>query len=323
MSSAEQPRPEELYSSHKKAEQQEAEGFESPNEEAAAEFMEALKKKAEAKGTSVEDLMKNPKLVDEVIGPAAGYTSAERVALLGMMALSNRPVEGYQGSSVQHFRGEMDREKAWRKSINALRSYAVRPTSRYRDEEDRKTRNMLADQAHAALVSLGGRQQRSEAPSTEAITRLMQDMTVKILDWEILPVGEGQPASEKKEGGTGPPRSEPDPARAEFIEHLEAAYGGTRYRSSLRGSTKKYPYFAVVFRQPLPGGDYREIAVAENPLEGNAIYIAEDGDGRSWRDLLSADKETARKLGALKRIHQKDWPGRVEGYLQERLGAPA
>lgn len=313
------------------AEQQEEFKQERSNEEVAAELMQKLNEKAQEMGSSINEILENPKLVDVIVGPSSGFNPLERVTLLGMIATKNRSAENYGGHSIQHFRGETDDHKAWRRSINTLRDYAVRPASTSRDREELKARNIVADQAHAVLVSLGGRQAVREPLSSEEITKLIQDMTARMLEWEILPPGEGEPPIEdleNEEDVRDRTRPDLDPERVKFLYHLLQEYKerlGGQYvdfcQSKLRGSSRRHPYYAVIIRKELSDKDYQEIAVAENPLQENAIYIAEDGDGLTWRDILREDKAGARELGARRKIHQADWKERVKQYLEEKLKA--
>lgn len=72
-------------------------------------------------------------------------------------------------------------------------------------------------------------------------------------------------------------------------------------------------YIAAVLSHPLEGG--KSITIADNPLNGNALYTVDeqltesDDDGRQygWKEVLGTYKRVARSRGARRRYHTGDW----------------
>lgn len=66
----------------------------------------------------------------------------------------------------------------------------------------------------------------------------------------------------------------------------------------------------------------KKILFADNPLAGNALYIVDEvqleNEGRpnSWRNVLGANRRTARERGAMRRYHTKNWQAILPTILQ-------
>lgn len=72
-------------------------------------------------------------------------------------------------------------------------------------------------------------------------------------------------------------------------------------------------YLAVGLKHPRDA--HKQIVVADNPVNGNALYFVDelltgehkDGTKYGWQEILGASKRIARERGATRRYHSGDW----------------
>ena len=70
----------------------------------------------------------------------------------------------------------------------------------------------------------------------------------------------------------------------------------------------------------------KKMAFADNPLAGNALYIADEvklaNEDRpyTWKDVLGASRRIARERGAVRKYHTQDWQGILQTVIA--MGAP-
>ena len=91
----------------------------------------------------------------------------------------------------------------------------------------------------------------------------------------------------------------------ERLNYLDSFSPQEMYRSTFNSQAS--PYYAFVFA---------ECVVAENPLEGNAIYVVKYLE--SWQSLLRLSKEVLRsRYGhrVRKIVHRGNWKGRLQEEL--------
>ena len=121
-------------------------------------------------------------------------------------------------------------------------------------------------------------------------------------DWEILPPGWWHDPRHREQLESQFRDKEQAQLFLQRLEYLDTFNPTEVYRS--RFSDQGSPYYAYVFA---------ESVVAENPLEGNAIYVIRGLE--SWQSLLKLSKENLRHQypSRVKRIvHRGDWETRLQ-----------
>ena len=133
------------------------------------------------------------------------------------------------------------------------------------------------------------------------------------VDWEVLPPGELQDfAREIADGKPSNKNVYIDPARLKTLEVIRLmwgkdnaffAKGSMRNRQVRRINGVECPdeYIMLILQDKDDNGNIIEHAVAESPIAGeHAMYIYRQdvNPGVSWREVMSIDKQEARKLGA-------------------------
>ncbi len=76
------------------------------------------------------------------------------------------------------------------------------------------------------------------------------------------------------------------------------------------------PYMVLTIRD-----DQRTIAVAENPLFGNATYVIDEGISlASWEEVASLEKREAREMGGIRFVHSDEFtPNGIDRHYQRVL----
>ena len=129
-----------------------------------------------------------------------------------------------------------------------------------------------------------------------------KDVTRKEVDWEILPPGWWHDPKRRHRIESQFKNKEQAQLFLERLEYLETLNPKEIYRS--RFNDQASPYYAFVFT---------ECVVAENPLEGNAIYVIAGLE--SWQRLLKLSKEALKQRYGhrIKRIvHRGNWKARLQ-----------
>ncbi|MFZ2126549.1 MAG: hypothetical protein WAV04_03510 [Candidatus Microsaccharimonas sp.] len=97
---------------------------------------------------------------------------------------------------------------------------------------------------------------------------------------------------------------------------------------SLVGDKTRYVALILPESEVNVYGFAKEWAIAENPLEGNALFIVDPHkleDGIDWRDvLLDTSKKAAQSMGAIKKVHTPDgkWKERVLDIITAPANTP-
>ncbi|MQF48753.1 tetratricopeptide repeat protein [SAR202 cluster bacterium AC-647-N09_OGT_505m] len=144
----------------------------------------------------------------------------------------------------------------------------------------------------ASVLTVGARYNRSSS----------LDTTNNQLDWDILPLGWWRSPGHRQQLESQFRDKEQAQLFLERLEYLDTFNPKQVYRS--RFENQASVYYAYVFA---------ESVVAENPLEGNAIYVIRGLE--SWQSLLKLSKEDLRQRysSRVKRIvHRGDWKARLQ-----------
>lgn len=132
--------------------------------------------------------------------------------------------------------------------------------------------------------------------------RPKERITKGLVDWEILPPGWWHDTVRRRQLESQIKNKSKVQLLLKRLDYLETLNPKELYRSDFESNGA--PYYVFVFD---------ECVVAENPMEGNAIYIVRGvGD---WMELLKLPKETLRTqyLSKVKRIvHLGNWEARLK-----------
>ena len=186
-----------------------------------------------------------------------------------------------------------EREFAAQNTIDCLTVYCEEAVP----DSERKTRRCIAalskgDFLHAQQLRDGRHGEDQDSKSIQ-------------VGWEILPPGWWRDPRRRLHLESEFKNKEQARLFLERLEYLETFNPKEIYRS--RFNDQASPYYAFVFT---------ECVVAENPLEGNAIYVIAGLE--SWQRLLKLSKEALRQQYGhrIKRIvHRGNWKGRLEESL--------
>jgi hypothetical protein len=126
-----------------------------------------------------------------------------------------------------------------------------------------------------------------------------------LLDWEFLPVGwwrnPAMAARIEENLDKGQAR-----LLMERLDFIESCQPRECFMSSF--SRDKVPYYAYLFER---------CVIAENPLEGNAIYVIKGIE--KWQSMLHLDKRTLRTRYAdrvTRVVHRGDWKHRLRDLIR-------
>ena len=122
------------------------------------------------------------------------------------------------------------------------------------------------------------------------------------LGWEVLPSGFNMDDM-RQLIAEDPILNEPsvviDWRRVEDLLNLKDLRDGKLYRSKPGDLGSHFVYFVAEFDTPVA-----KVAVADNPVFGNATYIlAEHLIPGTWQELLKLPRQAIRELGGIKKVH--------------------
>lgn len=227
----------------------------------------------------------------------------EMIKLLGVLAYENMPPEGYIGAPGKIPKKEPLPWKIWRRAVNELRAWEVKPTNTYKySQKSWQERIQTADRAHAWLRSFVPQEHLEDSPYADSKARVEQHLA-SVTNFEVLPPKHNEDGSDRsireRLGVLGElfESGKLDEERIKFLLKYADDHGGSLYvsRFGLKSQGDKvvieipldkaesggdkfgFNYLIVVFdKNGGPDGLLRKFAVADNVYRG-AVKQTEQG----------------------------------------------
>jgi len=127
------------------------------------------------------------------------------------------------------------------------------------------------------------------------------DTKVVIVEWEILPEGEGL-IEDTSAGGSGSAHERASAMRIERLRFVDSLKPIKWWRGRVLNGASSNEYLVAEFDR---------IFVAECPQSGNAIYYLVRVDGIDWQSIFKRTKQEALDAGAKRVLHTKGWKDRL------------
>lgn len=313
------------------------------------EVMGHLNALALERGQSLHAMLADPAFADRVLsGETAGMDPRDRVRLIGLIATVAKP-EGreYSDETIMRKQGETPQERAWRKAVNSLRSFAEepKPSTIEAASEDPVRSEQLTNRVRAAaqarfwLANISadrptGSTEEGIAASVEASTAIdladFIQIPLHLLPFEALPPGAsptgghiGTPSRE----GLSPILYDLDPTRMAVIRQLIDKFpdkNGRAYLSSKEtrdGELHRSMILITVFDID----EARRVAVVERPAghvknNASALFIIDERNtAGTWQEIVALPRKEAASVGAHRIVHAGDWQPRVINELETLL----
>lgn len=151
------------------------------------------------------------------------------------------------------------------------------------------------------------------------------ELAVEELDWEILPIGKGDPRGFETGAGEGRMPVEDKPENLQRLEEIAIEWGNGSYKAISQLEARDGTLYEIVILPAVIGGIAVEHALADTAKGGKSILawraekgMTEEGEVvRTWREVFESTKEEAERKGARRIYHtQENTYERVRKYLR-------